>query len=52
MRDQSYQARKRDRDDLKLRGTTATAGAANNLEIVTEPGDGVVLKCDRLKGKR
>ena len=49
MRDQSYQARKRDRDDLKLRGTTA--GASNNLEIVTEPGDGVVLKCDRLQGK-
>ena len=51
MRDQSYQACKRDRDDLKLRGTTATAGASNHLEIVTEPGDGVVLKCDRLKGK-
>ena len=49
MRDQSYQARKRDRDDLKLRGTTA--GASNNLEIVTEPGSGIVLKCDRIKGK-
>ncbi len=49
MRDQSYQARKRDRQDLKLRGTTA--GAANSLEIVTEVGDGVVLKCDRIKGK-
>ena len=49
MRDQSYQARKRDRDDLKQRGTTA--GASNNLEIVTEPGDGIVLKCDRIKGK-
>ncbi len=49
MRDQSYQARKRDRQDLKLRGITA--GAANSLEIVTEVGDGVVLKCDRIKGK-
>ncbi|MGF1542357.1 MAG: hypothetical protein ACFCU5_18260, partial [Pleurocapsa sp.] len=49
MRDQSYQARKRDRDDLKLRGTTA--GAASSLEIVTEPGEGVVVKCDRLSGK-
>jgi len=51
MRDQSYQARKRDRDDLKLRGVTATAGASNHLEIVNESGSGVVLKCDRLKGK-
>lgn len=51
MRDQSYQARKRDRHDLKLRGTTATAGASNHLEIVTEAGEGVVLKCDRIKGK-
>lgn len=49
MRDQSYQARKRDRQDLKLRGTTA--GASNTLDIVTEPGDGIVLKCDRIKGK-
>jgi Ca-activated chloride channel homolog len=49
MRDQSYQARMRDRDDLKLRGTTA--GASNDLEIVTESGEGIVLKCDRLKGK-
>ena len=49
MRDQSYQARKRDREDLKLRGITA--GASNSLDIVTEAGDGVVLKCDRIKGK-
>ena len=49
MRDQSYQARMRDRDDLKLRGMTA--GAANNLKVVTEPGDGIVLKCDRIEGK-
>ena len=49
MRDRSYQARKRDREDLKLRGTTA--GASNSLDVVTEAGDGVVLKCDRIKGK-
>ena len=49
MRDQSYQARKRDRQDLKLRGTTS--GAADSLEIVTEPGEGVVLACERLQGK-
>lgn len=49
MRDQSYQARKRDRQDLKLRGTTA--GAANSLEIVTDAGDGIILSCDRLQGK-
>ena len=49
MRDQSYQARKRDREDLKLRGTTAVA--SNSLEVVTEAGEGVVLKCDRLQGK-
>ena len=51
MRDQSYQARKRDRDDLKLRGVSSTAGASNHLEIVREAGSGVVLKCDRIKGK-
>lgn len=51
MRDQSYQARKRDRNDLKLRGTSATAGASNHLEIVHDPGAGIVLKCDRIKGK-
>ncbi|BAU66951.1 von Willebrand factor, type A [Stanieria sp. NIES-3757] len=49
MRDQSYQARKRDRDDLKLRGTTT--GAANNLPTVTDPGEGILLKCDRIDGK-
>ena len=49
MRDQSYQARKRDRDDLKLRGISA--GAVNSLDVVTEAGKGVVLKCDRIKGK-
>ncbi|MGK7892895.1 MAG: VWA domain-containing protein [Xenococcus sp. (in: cyanobacteria)] len=49
MRDQSYQARKRDRKDLKLRGTTG--GASNDLEIVTDPGDAVILKCERISGK-
>lgn len=49
MRDQSYQARKRDRGDLKLRGTTGDA--SSGLEIVTDSGAGVVVKCDRLKGK-
>ncbi len=49
MRDQSYQARKRDRDDLKLRGTTA--GASSGLQIVTDSGEGVVVKCDRISGK-
>ncbi|MCC0179720.1 VWA domain-containing protein [Waterburya agarophytonicola K14] len=49
MRDQSYQAQKRDREDLRLRGTSA--GASNSLDIVTEAGDGIVLKCDRIKGK-
>ncbi|HHP7230867.1 MAG TPA: VWA domain-containing protein [Xenococcaceae cyanobacterium] len=49
MRDQSYQARKRDRSDLKLRGTTT--GASNSLEIVTDPSNGVVLKCERIQGK-
>lgn len=49
MRDQSYQARKRDRDDLKLRGTTSSA--SRDLEIVTDPGEGIVVKCDRIKGR-
>jgi Ca-activated chloride channel family protein len=49
MRDQSYQARKRDRDDLKLRGTTTDA--ANNLPTVTNPGEGILVKCDRIDGK-
>ena len=49
MRDQSYQARKRDRHDLKQRGTTA--GASQDLKIVSEPGEGIVLHCDRIKGK-
>lgn len=44
-------ARKCDCDDLKIRGIAARAEASNNLEIVTEPGDGMLLKCDRLEGE-
>ena len=49
MRDQSYQARKRDREDLQLRGSTI--GASSSLPRVTEAGEGIVLKCDKIKGK-
>ena len=49
MRDQSYQARKRDREDLQLRGSTI--GASSSLPRVTEAGDGIVLKCEKIKGK-
>ncbi|MGL5806836.1 MAG: vWA domain-containing protein, partial [Xenococcaceae cyanobacterium] len=49
MRDQSYQARKRDRADLKLRGVTT--GAVNNLSTVTDPGEGILVKCERIEGK-
>lgn len=48
MRDQSYQAKNRTRDDLKLRGTT---GDAANIPVVYDAGSGVVLKCNRIKGK-
>ncbi|VEP12109.1 von Willebrand factor, type A [Hyella patelloides LEGE 07179] len=49
MRDQSYQAKNRTRDDLKLRGTTGDA--ANSLPVVYDAESGIVLKCDRIKGK-
>ncbi|MDJ0715727.1 MAG: VWA domain-containing protein [Prochloraceae cyanobacterium] len=49
MRDQSYQARSRGRSDLKLRGIAA--GSAISLEGVSDIGDGVLLKCDRIGGK-
>ena len=49
MRDQSYQARKRDREDLQLRGSTV--GTSSHLPRVTEAGDGVVLKCEKIQGK-
>lgn len=48
MRDQSYQAKNRTRDDLKLRGTT---GDAANIPVVYDAGSGIVLKCDSIKGK-
>ncbi len=49
MRDQSYQAKTRDRQDLKLRGTSA--GAASSLEAVSKAEGGVLLKCERIGGK-
>ena len=49
MRDQSYQAKNRTRDDLKLRGTTGDA--ANSLPVVYDAESGVVLECSRIKGK-
>ena len=49
MRDQSYQAKHRNREDLQQRGTTSDA--ANNLPVVYEAESGIVLKCDRINGK-
>jgi Ca-activated chloride channel family protein len=49
MRDQSYQTRSRDRSDLKLRGLSE--GAADSLEAVSEPGESIQLRCDRVGGK-
>ncbi|MEQ8958774.1 MAG: VWA domain-containing protein [Coleofasciculus sp. C2-GNP5-27] len=49
MRDQSYQTKTRDREDLKFRGTTA--GAASGLEVTTNPDSGVLVKCERVGGK-
>ncbi|MGK7873230.1 MAG: VWA domain-containing protein [Xenococcaceae cyanobacterium] len=49
MRDQSYQARSRDRGDLKLRGITA--GSASSLEAVSSEDGGVLVRCDRIGGK-
>jgi Ca-activated chloride channel family protein len=49
MRDQSYQARARNRDDLKLRGIAA--GSADSLEAVSSVDQGVLVKCDREAGK-
>ena len=49
MRDQSYQARNRDREDLQLRGSTI--GASSSLPRVTEAGKGIILKCAKIKGK-
>lgn len=49
MRDQSYQARARDRGDLKLRGIAA--GSANSLEAVSSVDRGVLVNCHREGGK-
>jgi Ca-activated chloride channel family protein len=49
LRDQSYQAGTRNRSDLALRGTAG--GSADELEAVSSPGDGVVVKCEREGGK-
>ena len=49
MRDQSYQARARDRGDLKLRGIAP--GSANSLEAVSSVDRGVLVKCFREGGK-
>lgn len=49
MRDQSYQARTRNREELQLRGTTA--GDADTLEAVSSFEQGVLVECVRDKGK-
>jgi len=49
MRDQSYQSRRRTREDLHLRGVTS--GSANTLEYVETPESGVLVQCDRIGGK-
>ncbi|PSF36306.1 hypothetical protein C7H19_13960 [Aphanothece hegewaldii CCALA 016] len=49
MRDQSYQSRRRTREDLHSRGITS--GSADNLEYVETPDSGVLVKCERIGGK-
>lgn len=49
MRDQSYQARARSRNDLALRGVGS--GSAEELEVVTSEEGGVVVRCMREGGK-
>jgi Ca-activated chloride channel family protein len=49
MRDQSYQALRRDREELKLRGSAS--GSAHSLEIVRSADSGVLLKCEKEGGK-
>jgi Ca-activated chloride channel family protein len=49
LRDQSYQAGTRSRNDLALRGTAG--GSADELEAVSSAQGGVVVKCDREGGK-
>ncbi|OQW95029.1 MAG: hypothetical protein BWK79_03800 [Beggiatoa sp. IS2] len=50
MRDQSYQAHTRSRDDLKLRGTTA-GDDVGRLPIASSADSGVLVKCFRESGK-
>lgn len=47
--DQSYQARNRGRGDLSLRGTAGSS--TDSLESVSEPGSGIVLRCEKEGGK-
>ncbi|NEO27422.1 MAG: hypothetical protein F6K03_11145, partial [Kamptonema sp. SIO4C4] len=49
MRDQSYQSLNRDRADLQLRGSAS--GSASSLEAISDPQDGVLLKCEKIGGK-
>ena len=49
LRDQSYQASTRSRNDLALRGTAG--GSADELEAVSSAEGGVVVKCEREGGK-
>jgi len=50
MRDQSYQASTRNRNDLKLRGTTA-GGDVSRLPVTNSSDSGVLVKCFRESGK-
>lgn len=49
MRDQSYQASKRQRHDLQLRGVAS--GSTDSLEDVSSVDSGVLVKCIREGGK-
>jgi Ca-activated chloride channel homolog len=49
MRDQAYQSRMRDRDELKLRGVTT--GLADDLDFVESPEGGISIKCEKISGK-
>lgn len=49
MRSQSYQAKKRTRGDLNLRGISS--GSTDSLEVINTTENGVLLKCVREGGK-
>lgn len=49
MLDQAYQARNRNRSDLNLRGLAG--GSTEQLEAVSDPGSGVVLRCEKESGR-